>query len=92
MLAGIGSLGATAAIGRLNRRLGFGPTMLAGYSGRGVGWLLLAAASRRRARRLALFGLGLLVLDFSGMVFFINYLTLRQAVTPDPLLGASRRR
>src|SRR5256884_8522847 len=24
---------------------------------------------------------------FRSMVFFINYLTLRQAVTPDPLLG-----
>ena len=31
--------------------------------------------------------LALLVLDFSGMVFFVNYLTLRQALTPDPLLG-----
>src|SRR5207237_1764715 len=87
MLAGIGSLGATAAIGRLNRRLGFGPTMLAGMLGTGVGWLLLAAASGGELAASALFGLGLLVLDFSAMVFFINYLTLRQAVTPDPLLG-----
>ncbi len=87
MLAGIGSLGATAAIGRLNRRLGFGPTMLAGMLGTGVGWLLLAAASGGELAVSTMFGLGLLVLDFSGMVFFINYLTLRQAVTPDPLLG-----
>jgi len=87
MLAGIGSLGATAAIGRLNRRLGFGPTMLAGMLGTGVGWLLLATASGGELTATVLFGLGLFVLDFSGMVFFINYLTLRQAVTPDPLLG-----
>src|SRR5205814_8864677 len=87
MLAGIGSLSATAAIGRLNRRLGFGPAMLGGMLGTGVGWLLLAAASGGEFAASALFGLGLLVLDFSGMVFFINYLTLRQAVTPDPLLG-----
>jgi predicted MFS family arabinose efflux permease len=87
MLAGIGSLGATAAIERLNRRLGFGPTMLAGMLGTGVGWLLLATASGGELAASALFGLGLFVLDFSGMVFFINYLTLRQAVTPDPLLG-----
>src|SRR5437016_2384760 len=87
MLAGIGSLGATAAIGRLNRRLGFGPTMLAGMLGTGVGWLLLAAASGGELAVSTMFGLGLLVLDFSGMVFFINYLTLRQAVTPDALLG-----
>src|SRR6266436_1243729 len=83
----IGSLGATAAIERLNQRLGFGPTMLAGMLGTGVGWLLLATASGGELAASALFGLGLFVLDFSGMVFFINYLTLRQAVTPDPLLG-----
>jgi len=87
MVAGIGSLGAAAAIGRLNRRLGFGPTMLAGLLGTGVGWLLLAAASGGAFTASALFGFGLFVLDFSGMVFFINYLTLRQAVTPDALLG-----
>src|SRR5881396_4431035 len=61
MLAGIGSLSATAAIGRLNRRLGFGPTMLAGMLGTGVGWLLLAAASGGELAASALFGLGLLV-------------------------------
>jgi MFS family permease len=87
MLAGIGSLGATLAIGRLNRRLGFGATLLAGMLGTGLGWLLLAAASGGELAASALFGLGLLLLDFSGMVFFINYLTLRQALTPDPLLG-----
>jgi MFS family permease len=87
MLAGIGSLSATLAIERLNRRLGFGPAMLAGMLGTGVGWLLLAAAPAGELAASALFGLGLFVLDFGGMVFFINYLTLRQAVTPDPLLG-----
>src|SRR3989441_8570431 len=61
--------------------------MLAGMLGTGVGWLLLATASGGELAASALFGLGLFVLDFSGMVFFINYLTLRQAVTPDPLLG-----
>src|SRR2546422_1059179 len=83
MLAGIGSLGAPAPIGRLNRRLGFGPTMLTGMLGTGVGWLLLSAASGGEPAASALFGLGLFVVRFSGMVVFINYLTLRQAVTPD---------
>jgi len=49
--------------------------------------LLLAGASGGELTTSALFRLWLFVLDFSGMVFFINYLTLRQAVTPDPLLG-----
>jgi MFS family permease len=34
-----------------------------------------------------IFGLGLFLLDFAAMTFFINYLTLRQTVTPDRLLG-----
>ena len=87
MLAGIGSLGATAAVDPLNRRLGFGPTMLLGMLGTGVAWLLIAVASGGEVMASIVFGFGLLVLDFSGMVFFINYLTLRQAVTPDALLG-----
>ena len=87
MLAGSGSLGAAAAVEPLNRRLGFGPTMLLGMLGTGVAWLLIGVASGGEAITSVVFGLGLLVLDFSGMVFFINYLTLRQAVTPDALLG-----
>jgi MFS family permease len=33
------------------------------------------------------FGGGLFLLDLAAMTFFINYLTLRQAVAPDRLLG-----
>jgi MFS family permease len=87
MLAGIGSLSAAAAVKPLNARLGFGRTLLAGLVGTGIGWLLLAAAAGGDLIASAVFGLGLFVLDFCGMVFFINYLTLRQAVTPDRLLG-----
>ena len=87
MLAGVGSLSAAAAVGRLNRRFGFGRTMLGGMLGSGVAWLTIGAASGTQLAASLLFGLGLLVLDFSSMVFFVNYLTLRQAVTPDRLLG-----
>jgi hypothetical protein len=87
MLAGVGSLGAAGAAAPLNRRLGFGPTMLLGMLGTGVGWLVMAAASGSSFVASLIFGAGLAILDFSGMVFFINYLTLRQAVTPDALLG-----
>jgi predicted MFS family arabinose efflux permease len=87
MLAGVGSLGAAAAVEPLNRRLGFGPAMLAGLLGTGVGWLVLAAAAGGDLLASTVFGLGLFVLDFCGMVFFINYLTLRQAAAPDALLG-----
>ena len=87
MLAGVGSLVAAGAAEPLNRRLGFGPTMLLGMLGTGIGWLVMAAATGGALLASLVFGLGLALLDFSGMVFFINYLTLRQAVTPDQLLG-----
>ena len=87
VLAGVGSLCAAAAVARLNLRLGFGATLLAGMCGTGIAWLQLAATPSGDFSASALFGLGLFVLDFCGMAFFINYLTLRQALTPDPLLG-----
>jgi MFS family permease len=87
MLAGAGSLLSAAAVGPLNTRFGFGPTMLAALAGTGVGWLVLGASSGGYLLASLVFGAGLFLLDFSAMTFFINYLTLRQSVTPDRLLG-----
>ena len=87
MLAGLGTLAAAGAVEPLNRRLGFGPTMLLGILGTGVAWLIVAAASGGPIAATAILGVGLAALDFSGMVFFINYLTLRQAAAPDALRG-----
>jgi MFS family permease len=87
MLAGVGSLVAAGAVTPLNARFGFGPTMLAAMGGTGVAWLVLGASSGSHVVASLTFGLGLFLLDFSAMTFFINYLTLRQTVTPDRLLG-----
>jgi MFS family permease len=87
MLAGVGSLAAAGAVAPLNARYGFGPTMLAALGGTGVAWLVLGAAGGGHLVASTVFGLGLFLLDFSAMTFFINYLTLRQTVTPDRLLG-----
>jgi MFS family permease len=87
MLAGVGSLAAAAAVGPLNARFGFGPTMLAALGGTGAAWLVMGASTGGYWMASATFGLGLFLLDFTAMTFFINYLTLRQAVTPDRLLG-----
>jgi hypothetical protein len=87
MLSGIGSLAAAAATTGLNRRYGFGATMLGGMLGTGFAWLIVAAAFGSPLLASVIFAAGLFVLAFSGMLFFVNYLTLRQAVTPDPLLG-----
>lgn len=87
MLAGVGSFTAAAAVAPLNARFGFGPTMLVALGGTGVGWLVMGASTGGFWVASAVFGLGLFLLDFTAMTFFINYLTLRQAVTPDRLLG-----
>lgn len=87
MLAGVGSLAATGAVAPLNARYGFGPTMLVALGGTGIAWLVLGAASGGHGVSSVIFGFGLFLLDFSAMIFFINYLTLRQIVAPDRLLG-----
>jgi len=87
MAAGLGMLAATGAVAPLNRRYGFGPTLLLGLLGTGVAWLVIGAAGGGLGLASLIFGFGLAALDFSGMVFFINYLTLRQAAAPDAMRG-----
>ncbi len=87
MAAGPGSLMAASVTTRLNARFGMGPTMLGGIAGCGIAWLVIAAATGPHWLAGVLMGAGLFLLDLAAMTFFINYLSLRQAVTPDALLG-----
>lgn len=87
MMAGVGSLAAAWAVKPLNRRFGVGPTMLAGMLGTGFAWMAIGLSTGPWLAASLVFGLGLFLLDLSAMVFFINYLALRQSVTHDRLLG-----
>jgi MFS family permease len=87
MTAGLGSFLAAHVTERLNRRYGMGVTMLGAMAGTGVAWLVVAASMGPPWLASVFFGGGLFLLDLTSMIFFINYLSLRQAVTPDPLLG-----
>ena len=87
MIAGLGSLAAAGVVVHLNSRFGMGPTMLGGIGMTGVAWLVMGSANGPAWLASALFGGGLFVLDLGAMIFFINYLSLRQASTPDRLLG-----
>ena len=87
MMAGVGSLAAATLTARLNAHFGMGRTMLGGIAGTGVAWLAMASAMGPEWLASLLFAGSLFLLDLSAMVFFINYLTLRQAVSPDRLLG-----
>lgn len=83
---GVGSVLAGIWGHRLSRRIGPGPCLVAGFAIVACGWLLLAVAPVGPwgvvafAAMLALFGTG-------AVLIFINFLSLRQAVTPEPLLG-----
>jgi MFS family permease len=86
MAAGVGFLLASAICQRLNRRFGVGPIMLGGLALSGMSWLVVATVTRENVTMLH-FGFALFAFDFGAMLFFINYLTLRQAVTPEHLRG-----
>ena len=87
MTAGLGSLAAAGLTVKLNARFGMGPTMLGGIAGTGIAWLVMGCAAGPSWLASLAFGGGLFLLDLGAMVFFINYLSLRQAATPDRLLG-----
>ncbi|HYC36525.1 MAG TPA: MFS transporter [Usitatibacter sp.] len=87
MVAGIGSLSAAAVVAPLNKRFGMGPTMLGGIAATGIAWVIMGGAMGPSWMASLLFGGGLFILDLGAMIFFINYLSIRQAITPDRLLG-----
>lgn len=71
---------------RLSRRYGPGPTLVIGIALCGLGWLQAALASGP-AWGVAAFALMLSAFGVGATLIFINFLALRQAVTPVPLLG-----
>jgi predicted MFS family arabinose efflux permease len=83
---GVGTVSASLAGDRISRRLGPGPCLVLGFAVAGTGWVLLSVAPigawgvAAFAAMLCLFGVG-------AVLVFVNFLALRQAVTPEPLLG-----
>jgi len=83
---GVGTVMASAIGYRISRRIGPGPTMVLGNVVCGAGWLLGAAAPAS-AWGIAMFATMLMLFGVGAVLIFINFLALRQAVTPTPLLG-----
>jgi MFS family permease len=71
---------------RISRRLGPGPCLVLGIAVCGLGWLAVSMAPAN-AWGVAIFALMLLCYSFGAVLIFINFLALRQAVTPEHLLG-----
>lgn len=83
---GLGTIVAGALGHRISSRIGVGASLLWGFVACGFGWLQLALAPAN-AWGVASFVLMLVCFGFGAVLIFINFLALRQAVTPEPLLG-----
>jgi len=83
---GAGTIIASVLGSRISRRIGPGPCLVLGFAVCGAGWLVLAAAPAN-AFGVAAFALMLMLFSTGAVLVFINFLALRQAVTPPHLLG-----
>lgn len=83
---GVGTVTASALGHRISRRIGPGPCLVLGFASTAAGWLLLAAAPLG-AWGVAVFALMLTLFGMGAVLIFINFISLRQAVTPEPMLG-----
>jgi MFS family permease len=83
---GAGTIGASAIAHRLGRRIGPGPVLVLGFGICGAGWLLLANAPVNTFG-IAIFALMLFMYGVGAVFIFINFLALRQSVTPGHMLG-----
>ena len=86
VMLGVGTVLASANGHRVARRLGPGPTMVLGFAVSGTGWLLLSLAPLNVFGVVA-YALMLMMFGVGAVFIFINFLSLRQSVTPGPMLG-----
>jgi MFS family permease len=83
---GLGTVLASVYGHRISKRLGPGPCLVVGFATCGLGWLLLALAPSGPLGVVG-FGAMLFIWGVGAVLMFINFLSLRQAVTPAPMLG-----
>lgn len=87
MFGGAGCVLAAAMAERLSKRHGVGPVILLGLLLTVVGWVLYGLIGGPAWFATIALGVAMLAFDFGGVLWGINYLALRQAITPDRLLG-----
>lgn len=83
---GAGSIAVGMVGPRLSKTIGPGPTLLLGIGLTGLGWLELALFKDQIP---AVVGFALMLMGFAAgaTLLFINFLAIRQSVTPSPMLG-----
>jgi MFS family permease len=83
---GIGTIAASVYGKRVSDRFGPGPAMIAGFGVTAIGWLALSMAPVNTFGTL-LFAFMLTCFSAGATVMSVNFLSMRQAVTPEFLLG-----
>jgi len=83
---GIGTIFASAVGHRVSRRIGPGPALVLGVATSASGWLLGGLAPTSPLG-IAMFAGMLMLFGIGAVLIFINFLSMRQAVTPAHLLG-----
>jgi len=83
---GIGTIVGSLLGHRWSHRFGPGPCLVLGYAVTGAGWGLLALAPEGCWGVAAFAGM-LMSFSAGAILIFINFLALRQSVTPAPMLG-----
>ncbi|MEO8524641.1 MAG: MFS transporter, partial [Caldimonas sp.] len=78
---GVGTIMASVFGNRISRRVGPGPSLVLGIAICGCGWLLLSVAPEN-AWGVACFTATLMMFSTGAVLIFINFLALRQSVTP----------
>ncbi|HEX8478130.1 MAG TPA: MFS transporter, partial [Telluria sp.] len=91
MLGGLGMLAGALAMTRLSQRFGSGNTILIGLCASVVAFALVPlippALFGSQAATVFAYGVAVFFLDLGALLFFMPYISLRQRVTPDAMLG-----
>jgi MFS family permease len=87
MAGGAGCVIAAALAERISARLGIGTVIVLGLGLTAIAWQAFGLVHGGPLAATVLLALAMLVFDFGAVLYGINYLALRQAITPDRLLG-----
>jgi MFS family permease len=86
-MGSVGFLCGALLAGRCARRFGLGPTIVGAMAIGGLGEALIPIAQRPAGFAVPLLIAAQFILGGSGTIYNINQVSLRQAITPDHLLG-----
>ena len=87
VFGGLGCVLAAASAEKLSARFGVGTVIVHGLMLTAIGWQAFGLVSGPVWFATLALGIALLVFDFGAVLYGINYIALRQAITPDRLLG-----